>query len=321
MSKNPLPTTLLEAVVYFADTERAFAFMRQLRWPNGKPVCPTCGCLDNSFVSTRRIWKCKVCARQFSLKVGTIFEDSPIGFDKWLPCIWLLANSKNSVSSCEVARALGVTQKTAWFMLHRIRLAMKSETFVRLSGTVEVDETYIGGSVANMHQKARVAKAKQPGGLRGKAAVQGARERDGGRVEAAVLHRASQYEMVTNVRFWVQQGSAVYSDETPMYASLETYGFAHKTVNHSRGTYVSGDVTTNGIENFWSLLKRALKGTQTHVAPGHLNRYVTERQFAYNLRDCSDLDRMTTAAAGVVGRRITYKQLTVKDSTLGGLFA
>src|ERR1017187_2457088 len=159
MAVNELPTTLLEAIRYFSDSERAFQFVVRLRWPTGEPACPRCGCLEHSFLTTRKIWKCKGCKRQFSLKVGTIFEDSPIGFDKWLPAMWLLANSKNSVSSHELARSLGVTQKTAWFMFHRLRLAMELRgMFDKLSGTVEVDETYIGGKAGNMHQHIRKLK-------------------------------------------------------------------------------------------------------------------------------------------------------------------
>jgi transposase-like protein len=172
MATDTLPTTLLEAIQYFSDPDRALAFVVRLRWPTGEPVCPRCGDLENSFISTRRIWKCKGCKKQFSAKVGTIFEDSSIGFDKWLPAFWLIANSKNSISSYEVARALGVTQKTAWYMLHRIRLAMESRTFEKLSGTVESDETFIGGQSKFMHANARKAKISG-GGAVDKVAVQG----------------------------------------------------------------------------------------------------------------------------------------------------
>jgi transposase-like protein len=296
------PTSLLEAIVYFSDNERAFDFVKQLRWPNGQPVCPRCGSHESSFISTRRIWKCKTCVRQFSVKIGTIFEDSPIGFEKWLPCIWLIANSKNSISSCEVARALGVTQKTAWFMLHRVRLAMKTGSFAKLSGTVEVDESYIGGLARNMHARDHRTDNKT--------AVQGARERESGTVRAAVFFPATQVTAERNIRQWVQDGSTIYSDESKLYFGIERFGYSHKAVNHSLGRYVSGDVSTNGIENFWSLLKRSLKGTQTHVAPKHLGRYVAERQFAYNLCDSTDLERMMVATQGCRNRRLTYATLT-----------
>jgi transposase-like protein len=304
---NELPRTLLEAVRYFSDTERAFAYVVSLRWTDGKPVCPSCGCLEHSFLTTRRIWKCKACKRQFSVKVGTIFEDSPIGFDKWLPCIWLIANSKNSISSYEVARSLGVTQKTAWFMLHRIRKAMESGTFQRLSGTVEIDETYVGGLAENMHKWTRQRRIKARGN-KGKTPVQGMRQREGGVIRAEVVVQLGQHQTQVAIRKAVEPGSAIYTDESVLYRRVG-HSFAHKTVNHSM-EYVSGDVWTNGIENFWSILKRSIKGTQIHVDPAHLNRYVTERTFAYNYRDNADIERMRFATAGAAEKRLTWKELT-----------
>jgi transposase-like protein len=156
------PKTLLEAIRYFSDLEIATQFVAKLRWPDG-PVCPRCDGKNHSYLKTRRIWKCKRCKRQFSAKVGTIFEDSPIGFDKWLPCLWMVANCKNGVSSHEMARSLGVTQKTAWFMNHRIRLAMETGTFQKLSGEVEADETFIGGVAGNMHKDERARRIKGTG--------------------------------------------------------------------------------------------------------------------------------------------------------------
>jgi transposase-like protein len=293
----------LEAVHYFSDPDRALEFVKALRWPNGNPVCPTCGCLDQSFLKTRRIWKCKGCKRQFSVKRGTIFEDSPIGFDKWLPCIWLLANSKNSISSYEAARSLGVSQKTAWFMLHRIRLAMESGTFAQLSGTVEVDETYVGGRGRNVHRSRPIPP---------KTAVQGARERGSGKVTAAVV---STGELRANVYSWIAPGSTVYTDEARAYWNLGGW-YQHDHVMH-QGPMATryakhGIVHTNGIENFWSVLKRAIKGSQIHVSPAHLDRYVTEREFAYNFRSESDLSRMAIALAGAPGRRLTYSALKVR---------
>lgn len=305
MAENTQPTSLLEAIRYFSDPERAFDFVKALRWPDGVVTCPRCRGIEHSFLTTRRIWKCKGCKRQFSLKVGTIFEDSPIGFDKWLPAVWLIANSKNSISSHELARALSVTQKTAWFMLHRIREAMRTNSFTKLSGTVEVDETYVGGKAKFMHKSSRRMLTGR-GGV-DKAAVQGAKER-GGNVKAVVLSDMTAGTLQGNVAWWVEGGSNVYTDQATAYRGLDQR-FAHKTVNHLV-EYVSGDVSTNGIENFWSLLKRALKGTQVHVDEVHLHRYVNERVFAYNNRTDSDLTRMRKATEGVTGRRLTWKQLT-----------
>jgi transposase-like protein len=302
------PTNLLEAIRYFSDPDLAFDFVLKLRWADGNVTCPRCGHGETSFISTRRIWKCKGCKRQFSLKVGTIFEDSPLGFDKWLPAIWLIANSKNSISSHELARSLGVTQKSAWFMLHRIRDAMKTGTFQKMSGITEVDDTFIGGLAKNMHRKVRAQKITGTGGA-GKTIVQGARNRDTGTVIAQVVSGTDSETIQENIYEWVEPGSALFTDEHRGYNGVEVV-FAHKTVNHSRGEYVCGMVHTNGIENYWSLLKRSLKGSQIHVSPAHLDRYVTERTFAYNNRDAGDLGRMRVATAGTAGRRLTWPQLT-----------
>src|SRR6266705_6280086 len=184
MTKKRLPTSLLEAIRYFSDLDICTDFVAKLRWPNS-PVCPKCGGLDHSYLTTRRIWKCKACKKQFSVKVGTVFEDSPFGLDKWLPAVWLAANSKNGISSHELGRALGVTQKSAWFMLHRIRLAMQTGSFEKFSGTVEVDETYIGGKARNMHKHVRKQKITGSG-YKDKTAIVGMIER-GGLVRAKVV--------------------------------------------------------------------------------------------------------------------------------------
>jgi transposase-like protein len=300
------PKTLLEAIRYFSDEDRAFAFVMKLRWPDGDIVCPRCGSGAVGFIATRRMWKCRNCKRQFSLKVGTIFEDSPIGWDKWLPAVWLIANAKNSVSSHELARSLGVTQKTAWFMFHRIRLAMETKTFQKLSGTVEVDETYVGGDAKNMHKWVRQVKVRRPYND-AKIPVQGARHRESGTVTAAVVGGKGQ--LLANIDAWIEPGATVYTDDAKAYSGLSA-AYEHDHVTHGRQEYVRGDVHTNGIENFWALLKRAIKGTQVHVDREHLHRYVTERAFAYNYRDQNDLGRMRLAMAGTPGRRLTYKRLT-----------
>lgn len=309
------PQTLLEAVRYFSDPDVALDFVRRFRWPNGEPVCPDCGGTEHSFLTTRRIWKCrnKSCRRQFSAKVGTIFEDSPLGWDKWLPAVWLIANSKNSISSHELGRALGVTQKTAWFMLHRIRDAMQTKTFRKLDGTVEADETYVGGKISNMHQKARERRGIEGRGgtpNTGKTAVFGAVER-GGHVRAFPVPSTDKTTLGGAVWHNVEVGAELYTDDAPQYRELEQF-YAHKHVDHSK-EYVSGSVHTNTVENFWSLLKRAIKGSQVHVAPEHLHRYVTERSFAYNYRDRTDNARMRFALAGAAGKRLTYAQLIGHD--------
>jgi len=308
------PTSLLEAVRYFSDPDVALDFVRRFRWEDGEPYCPHCGCYELSFLTTRRIWKCRnpQCRRQFSAKVGTIFEDSPLGWDKWLPAMWLLANSKNSVSSHELARALRVTQKTAWFMFHRIRDAMATGTFDKLDGEVEADETYVGGKLGNMHRRVREAKGygKGAGMASDKTAVAGLVER-GGRVRAFPVASTDYVTMEDNVIRNVAIGADLFTDQASHYQRLDQF-YAHKTVDHGR-EYVRGIAHINTMENFWSLLKRALKGTQVHVAPKHLHRYVTERTFAYNYRDRTDNARMRFALSGAAGKRLTYAQLTGKN--------
>jgi len=301
-----LPNSLVEAIRYFADADRCFEFVKSLRWTDGEVACPRCGGADPTFISTRKIWKCKACKRQFSLKVGTIFEDSGLGFDKWLPAIWLIANSKNGISSCELARSLGVTQKTAWFMNHRIRLAMASGTFRKLSGTVETDETYVGGLAKNMHAVDRKRKIHGTGGA-DKVAIHGALER-GGPLVANVIETVSAKTIQASIRTWVESGATVYTDQAKMYIGLRK-DYAHASVNHGIGEYVNGDVHTNSIESFWNLYKRAWKGTYTHNAPKHTVRYVDERTFSYNNRDLDDLGRMVAVTSAVAGRRVTYQEL------------
>lgn len=285
------PTNLLEAIRYFSDLDVATDFVAKLRWPDG-PVCPRCGGTKHSFLKTRRIWKCKSCKRQFSVKVGTIFEDSPLGLDKWLPAVWLAANSKNGISSHELGRALGVTQKSAWFMLHRIRLAMRSDSFEMLTGEVEVDETYIGGKARNMHHGgARIPRNSRVGRGRGttnKTVVLGMIER-GGTVRAHVVENIKRRTLQSYVRDVVEPGATVYTDELHSYTGLDA-DFHHLTVNHAV-RYVDGRVHTNYMENFWSLLKRGLHGTYVSVRPFHLFRYLDERMFTFNERSLSDLAR------------------------------
>ncbi|HEX2049015.1 MAG TPA: IS1595 family transposase [Actinomycetota bacterium] len=311
-SKNtPPPTTLLEAVRYFSDLDGATAFVAKLRWPDG-PVCPSCGHREHSYLTTRRLWKCKACKRQFSVKVGTIFEDSKIGLDKWGPAVWLVANCKNGVSSHELGRSLGVCQKTAWFMLHRIRLAMRSGSFERVAGEVEVDETFIGGKARNMHKSKRAALRRgeaRTGGQVDKTPVFGVLQR-AGTVQAAVIPDVSKAVLGFELRDRVAKGSRVYSDSHGGYSGLRA-DYDHQVVDHAE-RYVDGKVHTNGLENFWSLLKRGLHGTYISVEPFHLHRYLDEQVFRYNARHDDDLGRVATVLGRVEGRRLTYKALTAK---------
>ena len=309
MSKSKaLPTSLLEAITYFSDIEVATEFVAELRWPNG-PVCPRCGCMDHSYLTTRRVWKCKGCQKQYSVKLGSIFEDSPLGFDKWLPAIWLVANSKNGISSHELARALGITQKSAWFMLHRIRLAMQTGSFDKLDGEVEVDEAYIGGKSKNMHAAKRKQKITGRGG-HNKTIVLGIRQRDG-QVRTTIIPNTHGTTLKPAVVEHVAPGASVYTDTHGGYTGLRDMGFDHETVDHVEA-YVQGRAHTNGLENFWALLKRGIHGTYVSVAPAHLFRYLDERLFTYNQRELSDLGRFAAVLAQAAGRRLTYAELTAK---------
>ena len=305
-----LPTTELEAVRYFADPEVCVEFVSNLRWPDGA-VCPNCEGREHSYLTTRRLWKCKSCKKQFSVKVGTIFEDSAIPLDKWLVAIWKIANSKNGVSSHELGRSLGLTQKSAWFVNHRIRLAMQTGTFNKLDGEIEVDESYIGGKARNMHRDRWLAKSQGLGRGRAKQVktlAVGILQRDG-RVRAAVLPDTKKPTLHTHVQEHVAEGATIYTDSLNSYIGLEWKGYEHKIVDHAK-LYVDGRIHTNGLENFWSLVKRGLHGTYVSVQPFHLFRYLDERAFTYNERDLSDLGRFQKVIRAAVGRRLTYAELT-----------
>ena len=305
---NNFPQTLMEAIKYFADPDVALAFMVDLRWPNG-PTCPRCGSKESSFISTRRLWKCKGCKKQYTVKQGTIMEDSPIGLDKWLCAIWMIANCKNGISSYEIHRALGITQKSAWFLLHRIRLAMQTGSFDKFSGPVEVDETYIGGKARNMHRDKREEKIQGRGAV-GKAIVMGILERKGD-VRAKVVTDTNKETLQGEVKKNVEVGAEVFTDTHPSYKGLSPE-FLHEAVNHAAEEYVRGCVHTQGIDNFWSLLKRALGGTYIAVMPFHLFRYVDEQAFRFNNRKFKDSERFLMACSTIPGRRLTYEILTGK---------
>jgi transposase-like protein len=304
------PQTLQDAIVYFADAGTAHAFMVTQRWPNGV-ICPHCAATEPSFLSTRRIWKCRACHKQFSVKVGTIFEDSPIGLDKWLPCVWMLVNCKNGVSSYEIGRALGVTQKTAWFMLHRIRLAMQDKLPGMMGGDVEADETFIGGKSRFMHKGRRARVITGTGGA-GKVAVMGLLERDArkahSRVHVQVVRNTRKPNLQAKVRENVAPGASLFTDALKSYDGLGQ-SYVHEVIDHSV-CYVRGKVHTNGLENFWSLLKRGIRGTYVSIEPFHLFRYLDEQAHRFNNRKDNDSGRFLGVLRNVIGRRVTYKALT-----------
>ncbi len=312
MDKQPVPKTMLEAVRQFADSQRAHDFFVTMRWPSGV-ACPLdCGSVRVAYMPKRRRWYCNDCKGQFTAKVGTIFEDSPIGFDKWLPAFWLLASNRNGISSCEVARALCVTQKTAWFMLQRIREAMRDETFEKLAGPVEADETYIGGLYRNMSIARRVRLEKSRS--RGKVAVMGIVERNKrdrkGKIRAFVLPYVSAKTVQGGVRKHVEEGAQLHTDGLAAYKGLWT-DYDHKTIDHAL-EYVHENVHTNSIEAFWSVFKRTIKGTYIAPRKQDFQRYVEEQVFRFNERENTDGPRFIKATKGAEGKRLTYKTLTAK---------
>ncbi len=316
------PKTLTDAVKHFANPDNCIDYLALRRWPNGV-VCPTCGRKDVTFVPSRRLWQCKTRhpKAQFSIKTGSILEDSPLGLDKWLPVMWMVANCKNGVSSWEIHRALGVTQKTAWFMLHRIRLGMQSNEGGKLGGSgghVEVDETFIGGKARFMH-KDKKARASAPGfakGMSNKTIVAGFFERGTRKVRTQVIPDRDKSTFHTMVKDNVEFGSYLSTDDCHSYWGLDEQ-YIHQIVDHAE-RYVDGQVHTNSLENFWSLLKRGLKGTYVSVEPFHMFRYLDEQCFRFNNRatkgnPMNDGDRFSLLCSQIVGKRLTYAELTAKE--------
>ena len=309
------PKTLIDAVTFFANEDTACQHISDLRWPEGV-TCPTCGGKNLGTIPKRRRWYCKDCPKkpQFSVKTGTVMEDSPIPVGKWLVVMWLECNAKNSISSYEIHRAIGVTQKSAWFMLHRVRLAMQDTTDAKLSGTVEADETFIGGKARNMHAGKRKAKGR---GAVGKAIVMGLLERHGGedeasKVKAFVVKNTQRATLQPVIKDNVEAGSNVYTDALASYAGLEPE-YVHEFVDHAE-CYAKGAVHTNGLENFWSLFKRCIKGTHVSVEPFHLFRYVDSEAFRFNTRKLTDGERFKEVAKGIAGKRLTHKALIGEDT-------
>jgi transposase-like protein len=310
------PKTLRDAIRYFSDEQVCIDTVAALRWPVG-PICPKCGHTEHYYLETQRRWKCKECYKQFSVKVGTIFEDSAIALDKWLIALWMLVNCKNGISSYEVGRDLGITQKSAWFVLHRLRLALQSGSVSKMGGKgkhIEVDESFIGGAARFMHPERRKRMITERG-VKDKLAVMGILER-GGEVRAAVVGNRKKHALQSNIRAHVKAGSAIYTDALMSYQGLKEQGFEHQVIDHAE-KYVDGKVHTNGLENFWSLVKRGLKGTYISAEPFHMFRYLDEQVFRFNNRGSkenpvNDGDRFQLALSQIAGKRLTFAEVTGK---------
>lgn len=330
--KHDVPKHLIDVTRYFADKDVCNDFVASMRWPEGV-VCPYCECKRVSFLKSRRIWKCmdKDCHKQFSVKTGSVFEDSPIPLDKWMVAVWLVVNCKNGVSSYELHRDLAVTQKSAWFMLHRIRLALRNSSWEKMGGggPVEVDEAYIGGKPGNRHLGKRlgnesrfvvreygIRKRKQGLAYSDKTIVFGMLDRETRKVRAQVIPQVKREILMDAILENIEKGSTIYSDGHKDYKNLSKLDFVHDSVSHIQ-EYVRGEVHTNGIENFWSLLKRGLRGTYVAVEPFHLTRYIDEQMFRFNNRatkdnPLDDRDRFMLAVSQIADKRLTYKELTGK---------
>jgi transposase-like protein len=319
MEDSKFPTSLLQASRYFDNPDVCVEFVASMRWPDG-PICPNCGSREHSFLTTRRIWKCKAktCRKQFSVKTGTIFEDSPIPLDKWLMAIWLVVNCKNGISSYEIARDLKLTQKSAWFVLHRVRLALRNGSLEKMGtdgSPVEIDEAFVGGDPRKMHASRR-RKLKGKFGIYGnnKTIVMGMLDRETRQVRAKLIPDVTRETLMNEILNHVERGATVYTDEHTGYSNM--HQFVHETVTHAE-EYVRGQVHTQGIENFWSLLKRSLRGTYVAVEPFHLSKYLDEQMFRFNNRatkenPLDDADRFMLAVSQISGKRLTYADLTGK---------
>jgi transposase-like protein len=305
------PKTLQKAIQFFSDPERALEYMIAMRWPDGI-TCPHCSGKDHVFIKTRTIWRCKGCKKQFSLKRGTIMEQSPLSFDKWVITFWTLANCKNGISSYELARAIGVCQKTAWFLLHRARHIMEQQDFsAKLDGVTEADEYYYGGEAANMHAKKREEKIKGRGGV-GKVIVVGVMKR-GGEVRVKIVPDTKKETVQKFVTDNVKEGSEFYTDSMPAYQGLDEK-YIHDTVNHSAHEYVKNNtVHCNSMENFWSLVARIFSGTYVSCDAPHLHRYLAEQVMRFDFRKSTDAERFEHVVSRIAGGRLTFKGLLLEN--------
>ncbi len=323
----PTPESLVEAIRLYADPAVAETYMVQQRWPDGV-TCPHCGATKVYRLENQRRWKCsgKHPKRQFSVKTGTIMEDSPLSIDKWLCGIWLIINAKNGISSYEIGRDLKIGQDSAWFMLHRIRHALKVGSFEKMSGTIEADESFIGGKLKNLSKskRAEISKAsKKPGKPPtnrpprnfNKTIVMGLLERakNGGasQMRTQLIETARRPHITEFIKDNVEPKSFLMTDSLKSYDKMGEEGYFHMTINHAI-SYAKGRIHTNSLENFWSLLARTLQGTYVAVEPFHLGAYLDEQCWRFNHRKLNDGQRFAKAVPEIVGKRLTLAELTGK---------
>lgn len=299
---------LAELTTYFPTDQSCREYLEQMRW-NGKPVCPHCSHDVVFKFANGKHYKCKACRQKFTVNIGTIFEDTKIGLRKWFIAIYIFTSHKKGISSCQLAKDLGITQKSAWHMLHRIRHAFGMAEPEMLTDEVEADETYVGGKAKNMHKRKREKKI-QGRGASGKTAVLGLVERNG-RVYAKPVKNTDAETLQTIIKERVEQGSLVFTDEFPAYRGLDG-DYGHSTINHSAGNYVDGIIHTNTIEGYWSLLKRGIFGIYHQVSSKHLHRYCAEFDYRYNSRKSGEVARFDSALKFSDGR-LMYKVLTAKQ--------
>jgi len=309
------PKSLLEAINYFSDDAKCVEFLEKFLWADGKPHCPNCGSDNVSKLNFRPAYRCreKGCMKSFSLKSVSIMNHSPLPITKWVPAIWFVINHKNGVSSCEVGRALGITQKSAWHLCHRIRKVVSNGTYTKMTGVVEADETFLGMKARNMHasQKERYYMASgKPSAYRNKTVIMGMVER-GKEVRAKVVDNQRRTNLMPELFENVAEGATIYTDKLRSYDTLHKF-YTHDTIDHAKGEYVRDEIHVNTMESFWSLFKRSVKGTYIRIASFHTDRYLDEQSFRFNYRNLDDAGRFEMAVSKIYGKRLPYAVLTGK---------